>query len=134
MANVTEVKGIGPDQAITLDKAGVRTPESLLERGSTSAGRKDLADATGFTEKQILEWVNRADLARVDGIGKEYANLLEEAGVDTIAELAQRNGANLYAKLVEVNEAKKIVRRMPQEADVASWVEQAKQLPRIVSY
>jgi predicted flap endonuclease-1-like 5' DNA nuclease len=82
----------------------------------------------------ILEWVNHADLFRIKGVGEEYADLLEEAGVDTVPELAQRNPANLHAKLGEVNAAKKLVRRLPTAAQVTDWVDQAKALPRVITY
>jgi predicted flap endonuclease-1-like 5' DNA nuclease len=87
-----------------------------------------------ISDKLILEWVNLADLFRIKGIGEEYSDLLEEAGVDTVPELAQRNPANLLQKLVEVNEEKKLVRRLPVLSQVEDWVKQAKDLPRIVEY
>jgi hypothetical protein len=103
-----------------------------LEAGSTPKGRKDLAENTGISEKLILEWVNLADLLRIKGVGEEYSDLLEEAGVDTVAELARRNADNLHAKMSEVNEAKNLVRRPPTLNDVQKWIEQAKNLPRKV--
>ena len=87
-----------------------------------------------MSTKLILEWVNLSDLARVKGIGEEYSDLLEEAGVDTVAELSQRMPETLYQKMVEINQAKKLVRKIPTQADVKSWVEQAKKLPRAVEY
>ena len=113
---------------------GVQTVEALLERGATPQGRQELAEVTGLGNKRILEWVNHADLFRIKGIGEEYSDLLEEAGVDTVPELAQRTPANLYAKMQEVNAEKKLVRRVPPLSSVRSWIEQAKALPRIVLY
>jgi predicted flap endonuclease-1-like 5' DNA nuclease len=82
----------------------------------------------------ILEWVNLADLLRIKGLGEEFSDLLEEAGVDTVPELAQRNPENLHQKMVEVNEAKNLVRRVPGLAQVTDWVAQAKELPRVITY
>ena len=95
---------------------------------------RELAEKTGISDKLLLEWVNHADLFRIKGVGEEYADLLEEAGVDTIPELAQRNPANLYEALEKANAQKKLVRQLPTRAQVESWVEQAKALPRVVSY
>jgi predicted flap endonuclease-1-like 5' DNA nuclease len=105
-----------------------------VKRPVHGPGAKEVAEAAGLSEKQILGWVNRVDLFRVKGVGSEYADLLEAAGVDTVPELAQRNAANLFVKLSEVNEAKKLVRALPTEANIADWIEQAKALPRKVNY
>ncbi|UZJ42735.1 DUF4332 domain-containing protein [Prosthecochloris sp. SCSIO W1101] len=106
----------------------------MLKQGCNRKGRKTLAEKTGIDEHKILQWVNRADLSRVKGIGSEYSDLLEEAGVDTVPELAQRNAANLHAKMVDVNEVKNLVRKMPTEKQVSDWVSQAKELPRVINY
>lgn len=134
MAKLEEIEGIGPAMAAKLRAAGILTVEALLEAGATSAGRQELAARTGINATQILKWVNRADLMRVRGVGEEYSDLLELAGVDTVVELAQRRPEALHQKLLEVNEAKKAVRRPPTLDQVRSWVEQAKKLPRVVSY
>ncbi|NHA15415.1 DUF4332 domain-containing protein [Thioalkalivibrio sp. XN279] len=134
MAKLREIEGIGPVCAAKLEEAGVKNQAKLLEAGATPKGRKDLAEKCGLSTKQILGWVNRADLARIKGVGEEYADLLEHAGVDTVKELAQRRADNLYKKMVEINEAKKLVRALPTEAAVAKWVAQAKELPRAVHY
>lgn len=134
MTKLLAVEGIGPVYAQKLTDAGVTSIEKLLELGATPQGRKDLAGTADISGTLILEWVNRADLFRVKGIGEEYSDLLEASGVDTIPELAQRNGANLYAKIREVNEDKKLVRRLPSQAQVEGWVAAAKGLPRKVSY
>ena len=91
-------------------------------------------DSTGISERLILDWLNRIDLFRIKGIGEEYSDLLESAGVDTVPELAQRNPKNLYQKIMEVNSKKKLVRQPPGQGQVADWVEQAKQLPRVIEY
>jgi len=134
MADLTKVEGIGEVYAKKLEEIGIRTPEALLEKGSTPQGRKEIAEKTGISSNLIMEWVSHVDLFRIKGIGEEYADLLEAAGVDTVPELARRNPENLFQKLVEVNAEKLLVRRLPSIGLVRSWVEQAKQLPRKVHY
>jgi predicted flap endonuclease-1-like 5' DNA nuclease len=134
MAKLVDVEGIGPNYAGKLDKAGVGSTDSLLNMGATPAGRKQIADNSGISESLILEWVNHVDLYRIKGVGSEYSDLLEEAGVDTVVELAQRNAANLYAKMTEVNASKKLVRKLPTQGQVEDWVGQAKKLPRAIHY
>lgn len=134
MAKITEVEGIGPAYAKKLLAAGIKTQEQLLKDGATRSGRKRIADESGIDVKRVLGWVNRADLARVKGVGSEYADLLECAGVDTVPELARRSPTNLLKKMEELNEKKKLVRRVPTEAAVTKWVDQAKGLGRAISY
>lgn len=134
MTAFVDIEGIGEVYAEKLKAAGISSVEKLLEAGSTPKGREDLAKQTGISKDLILKWVNRADLYRVKGIGSEYSDLLEAAGVDTVVELAQRNPEALYKKLEEVNAEKKLVRRMPTPAQVTEWVESARQLPRAVHY
>ena len=132
--DLSYVEGIGEVYSGKLKEAGVDTPQALLERGATPQGRKELAEATGITGTLILEWVNHVDLYRIKGVGSEYADLLEAAGVDTVVELAQRNPANLFEKLTEVNAEKQLVRKMPTNSEVEDWVTQAKDLPRVITY
>jgi predicted flap endonuclease-1-like 5' DNA nuclease len=134
MAKLEEVEGIGEVYAAKLQAAGVKDTEELLEVGGTPKGRQDLAEKSGVSEKLILEWVNHVDLFRIQGIGSEYADLLEEAGVDTVVELAQRTAANVHAKLQSINVTKKLVRRLPTPEQIADWIEQAKKLPRAITY
>jgi len=134
MAKISDIEGIGPKYAELLAKEGIRTVEGLLKVAAKSKDRKKLSEVLQISDKLILEWVNLADLFRIKGIGEEYSDLLEEAGVDTVPELAQRKPENLLQKLVEVNEAKKLVRRLPVLSQVEAWVKQAKDLPRIVEY
>ena len=134
MAKLEMVEGIGVKYARDLRKAGVRSTASLLKRGATPSGRKELAAASGIGKALILEWVNHVDLFRIKGVGEEYSDLLEEAGVDTVVELAQRVADNLYKKVIEVNKRKRLVRRPPSKKMVAGWVAQAKKLPRKISY
>lgn len=134
MAKLETIEGIGPIYAEKLRAAGIRSIAALLSAGATPEGRKELAEKTGIGDEYILDWVNRADLMRIRGIGEEYSDLLEKAGVDTVVELARRNPDNLYEALVKVNEEKKLVRRLPTRDQVADWIEQAKNLPRVISY
>jgi len=134
MTALVDIEGIGEVYAEKLKSVGVTSVEKLLELGATPKGRDDLARQTGISQDLILKWVNRADLYRVKGIGSEYSDLLEAAGVDTVVELAQRNPEALYKKLDEINAEKKLVRRMPTPDQVKEWVEQARQLPRAVHY
>jgi predicted flap endonuclease-1-like 5' DNA nuclease len=134
MANIQDIEGIGPKYAEKLAAAGIKTTEQLLEAGCSSKGRKELQKKTEISSKLLLEWVNLADLMRIKGIGEEYSDLLEEAGVDTVVELANRNAENLYAKMLETNEKKKLVRATPALKQVQQWIEEAKTLPRKVEY
>ena len=134
MTSIIDVEGIGQQYKKKLAAAGIRTTEALLKRGATPKGRKEIEEATGIGHKLVLEWVNLADLFRVKGIGEEYSDLLEEAGVDTVVELAQRKPDNLYEKMLQVNEKKKLVRRPPALSMVKDWVAQAKKMPRVVKY
>lgn len=134
MANLANVEGIGPAYAKKLQKAGVRSSNSLLEMGATPSGRKKLAEKAGFSPSTILEWVNHVDLFRIKGVGEEYADLLEAAGVDTVVELAQRNPKALHEALQSTNMKKKLVRQLPAEVQVVDWIRQAKKLPRRIRY
>jgi predicted flap endonuclease-1-like 5' DNA nuclease len=134
MAKIIDIEGVGTKYAEKLVKAGVSTTGALLKAGATPKGRKQLCEVTGIDDGLILQWVNHVDLYRIKGVGSEYSDLLEAAGVDTIPELAQRKAANLTQKLAEVNRAKKIVRKLPVESQVTSWIEQAKKLPRVITY
>jgi predicted flap endonuclease-1-like 5' DNA nuclease len=132
---IEEIEGIGPNYGEKLAAAGIETTEKLLEECADPRGREVLAAATGISEKLILEWVNHADLMRIDGVGSEYADLLEAAGVDSPAELAQRNAANLATTFQEVVAARPgIVRRTPSEETVAGWIAQAKGLGKVVTH
>lgn len=134
MTKIIAVEGIGAVYAKKLLEAGVATIEALLEMGASPQGRKLLAEKTGISDKLLLQWINHADLFRIRGIATQYSDLLEAAGVDTVPELAMRVPENLFKKLVEINQQSRCVRRTPTLAQVQSWVEQAKKLPRIVNY
>ncbi len=134
MAKIETIEGVGPALAKKFQGAGVRTCEKLLADGATKKGRKALAASSGVNEAKILAFVNCADLMRVNGVGSEYSELLEKAGVDTVKELKNRRPDNLTAKMAEVNAKKKLVRRAPSEKVVTKWVAQAKKLPAVVKY
>ena len=134
MSRIVEVEGIGKVYAEKLTGIGIKTTTDLLEHCGTAKGREEMAEKTGISEKLLLEWVNLADLFRIKGVGEQFSDLLEESGVDTVVELAQRNPENLYNKMLEVNEEKNLVNRAPHLSEVKSWVEQAKSLPRKVMY
>jgi predicted flap endonuclease-1-like 5' DNA nuclease len=134
MSKLTEIEGVGDTYAEKLRQAGITTTDALLQKGATPAGRKKIAETAGVSEKRVLDWVNRVDLFRIKGIGEEFSDLLEEAGVDTVPELAQRNAKNLTEMLSAANKRKKLVRALPTEEMVAGWIEQAKNLPRVLKY
>lgn len=134
MANIEDIEGIGSAHATKLRAMGVSTVEALLKQGATPKGREEIASTTGISDKQVLRWVNHADLFRIKGVGAEFAELLEAAGVDTVPELAQRSPANLTKALAEANEQKKLTRRVPAESQVTAWVAEAKTLGRAITY
>ncbi|MEM1399082.1 MAG: DUF4332 domain-containing protein [Pseudomonadota bacterium] len=131
---IEKIEGIGPSYAKKLQKAGIRSTKALLSKCGTPAGRKDVAKTCGIDDGYILKWTNMADLMRIRGVGEEYSELLEAAGVDTVKELKMRNADNLTAKMAEVNADKKLVRQLPALSKVKSWVEQAKSLEPAISY
>jgi predicted flap endonuclease-1-like 5' DNA nuclease len=134
MVRIIDIEGIGLNFQGKLLEVGVRSTARLLQVGATRRGRKDLSENTGISEKLILEWVNLADLIRINGIGEEYSDLLEEAGVDTVKELRNRDPIKLLQTMSELNEEKNLVRRLPSIRQVTNWVKQAKTLPPIVKY
>jgi len=131
---IAEIEGIGPVFQDKLAGAGVTTVEGLLETGASKGGRKKLAADTGIDEGKILNWVNKADLFRIKGVGAQFSELLEAAGVDTVKELRNRNAENLHAKLVEVQAEKKLTRAVPALSQVTDFIDQAKGLDPIVTY
>ncbi|MDQ1278837.1 MAG: hypothetical protein QG670_97 [Thermoproteota archaeon] len=133
-SKIEDIEGIGPVYVGKLVEAGIKTTADLLDAGSTPKGRKTLAEKMEISEKLILKWVNMADLFRIKGVGEEYSEFLEVAGVDTVVELSKRVAENLHAKMLEVNETKKLVRRPPTLSEVKQWIEQAKTLSRKIEY
>lgn len=130
---IEKIEGIGPAQATKLSAAGINSIDDLLAKCATAKGRAAPADSTRISEKLLLRWVNIADLMRISGVGEEFSELLEAAGVDTVKELQHRNVDNLVARIAEVNERKKLCRRTPSASEIAKWIE-AKNLPQIVTH
>ncbi|HSF80008.1 MAG TPA: DUF4332 domain-containing protein [Anaerolineales bacterium] len=117
-----------------LKGSGVSSYQDLLEQVASPEGRSDVSRKLGVSESILLDWVNHVDLLRINGVGEEYADLLQSADVDTISELANQNSSELFRKLVKVNEEKRLVRRLPTEDQVENWIQHAKELPGIVTY
>ena len=131
---IEEIEGIGPVYGKKLAAAGITTTNKLLECCASAKGRREIAGKTGLDDGQLLKWANLADLMRISGIGKQFSELLEAAGVDTVKELRNRRPDNLAAKMKEVNTAKKLTRSTPSEKQVARWVDQAKSLPPVITH
>jgi hypothetical protein len=131
---ITDIEGIDGEVAKTLKSVGIRSTERLLETARTVKGRKALSEKTGFDEKQLLCWANVADRMRIKGISKEYAELLQAAGVDTVKELKYRNPSNLAKAMADANRKRKMVRLLPSEKVVGRWIENAKKLPLKITY
>jgi predicted flap endonuclease-1-like 5' DNA nuclease len=131
---IDEIEGIGPSYREKLQAAGIKTTDDLLSHCAKPAGRKKVCENTGLSEKHILGWTNMADLMRVSGIGRQYAELLEASGVDTIKELRNRNAENLAAKMNEVNAKKKLAKATPAKSVVEDWIAQAKKTDPMIEY
>jgi predicted RecB family nuclease len=131
---ITDIEGIDGEAANILRTVGIRSTERLLEAARTVRGRKMLAIKTGFDEKQLLCWANVADRMRIKGVRKEYAELLQAAGVDTVKELKYRNPANLAKAMAEANKRRKMVNLLPSEKVVSNWIESAKKLQLKITY
>jgi len=134
MSRIAGIEGIDEVHGEKLHDMGITTVEVLLEKGASPAGRKAIADATGMSHALVLRLVNQADLFRIKGIGKEYADLLEASGVDSVPELAQRKAENLHCKMADVNATKNLVKRLPPEPELEEWITQAKSLPKVVTH
>lgn len=131
---IDEIEGIGPATKVKLAEADINTTADLLKACCEKKGRQSTAERTGCTESQLLKWTNMADLMRVSGVGEEYSELLEAAGVDTIKELRNRNAANLAAAMKEVNSERKLTRTVPGESTVAKWIEHASTLEPLITH
>jgi predicted flap endonuclease-1-like 5' DNA nuclease len=131
---IIDIEGIGEAYAPKLQAEGIETVEQLLDRCAAPAGRKELAEKTGISEKLILRWTNHADLFRINGIGPQFAELLEVAGVDTVKELRHRVAANLAAKVAEINEERHLCGRVPVESEIQRMIDQAKEMEARMTY
>lgn len=134
MSKLTTIEGIGPVMSERLEEAGITSVEALLKAGSTSAGRTDIARKIGIDASRILKFVNHADLMRINGIGGEYAELLEASGVDSVPELSHRNAENLAERMASENESRSLVRLVPSAKTVSGWVDQAKLMEKVVTH
>lgn len=131
---IEEIEGIGPSYAKKLAVAKIKTTNDLLKFCKTPKGRSDVSKTAGVSEHQVLKWTNLADLMRVSGIGSEYSELLEAAGVDTVKELRNRNAVNLATKMKETNAKKKLTRTTPGAKTVQQWIDKAAKLPGVIKY
>ena len=131
---IDEIEGIGPSYREKLNTANIKTTDDLLSQCCDAKGRKEISGATGLNEGQLLKWANMADLMRISGVGKQYAELLEGAGVDTVKELRQRNATNLAEKMSEINAVKKLAKTSPSTSVVNGWVEQAQGMEPKISH
>lgn len=131
---IEKIEGIGPKFGAKLEKVGIKNTQHLLDKAATRKGRKDLATESGIDEQLILKWANMADLMRIKGVGEEFSELLEVAGVDTVKELSKRRADNLHKAMLEANEKRKMVRQLPGLAQVESWVAQAKAIEPVMKY
>ena len=132
---IDEVEGIGAVYAAKLGEVGINTTDDLIMAAASAAGREKVAGMTGISAGQLLKWVNHVDLMRIEGVGPEYSDLLEAAGVDSPAELAQRNAANLAQTFQEIDAARpNWIRRVPSEATVAGWIASAAEMEKVVSH
>jgi predicted flap endonuclease-1-like 5' DNA nuclease len=134
MKHINEIEGVGAAYSEKLEAAGIKTVEALLQAAASPKGRQELESKTGIGHHHLLRWVNQADLFRIQGVARQYAELLEAAGVDSVLELAQRRPEHLHTKLVELNEKHHHVKAVPTAQQVKKWVEEAKALPRVVEY
>ena len=131
---VEQIEGIGEVYGEKLNAVGLKTTDDILAKCATPKGRQELAEATGISGKLILKWANHADLMRINGVGGQFAELLEAAGVDTVKELQHRVPANLHVKMVEVNDEKNLVNRVPHLSEIEAMVAQAKELEPVLTY
>jgi predicted flap endonuclease-1-like 5' DNA nuclease len=131
---IERIEGIGPGYATKLATSGITSTKHLLEQCASANGRKSVARATGLDETQLLKWANMADLMRISGVGEEYSELLEAAGVDSVKELKHRKAEHLASRMAEVNASRKLVRQPPGAKQVAKWIEEAKSLPALISH
>ena len=131
---ISTIEEIGVDEVTALKSVGIRTTDGLLEAAKSPKGRKFLAASAKLDEKKLLRWANIADKLRIKGMGKEYAGLLREVGVDTVKELKYRNPAKLAQTMAEANKKRKLVRFLPSEKLVTRWVEHARKLPQKITY
>ena len=128
MARVDQVAGIDQKSATKLRKSGIRTARGLSEAVAQPKSRTELSKVTGIDGKLLQQWGNHCELLTVRGVGAEYAELLVEAGVDTVRDLRRRNPTALLAKIISLNGSRKVVRRLPTESMVEKWIDAAREM------
>ncbi len=126
--SISKIKGITPELQQKLESEGIRHTDQLLEHTRTPKQRNDLAHKLGTTAPTLKELANRADLMRLKGVGGDFSNLLEEAGVNSCKELQHRSAEHLHTALVEIHNSKKIAHHAPTLAQVQEWVAESKTL------
>lgn len=131
---IDKIEGIGPAYREKLSSAGITTTDDFLKLCGASAGRKAVAERTGISENLLLNWSNKADLMRVSGVGPQFAELLEAAGVDTVKEMQHRNAQSLAAKMEQVNAVKRLAKSSPGTSTVQRWVDQAKTMTALITH
>jgi len=131
---VGEIDGVDSAAAAKLKAVGIRTSDKLLDAAKSLQGRKMLSEKTGIDERNLLRLANKIDRMRIKGIGQEYADLLQIAGVDTVRELTYRNPKRLAERMKAINDKRKLVRVLPSESTVGRWIEHAKKLPLKITY
>jgi hypothetical protein len=131
---IRSIAGIGPAMAAKLRAERIRTTEGLLEASKTFKERKILAEKLGVEEQTLLRWANLADRMRIKGVREPYAELLKDAGVDTVRELKYRNPGRLAEAMATANAKRKRVDQLPTTKRVEHWIADAKKLTPKISY
>lgn len=130
--HIEEIEGIGKVYGDRLQKVGIKTTEDLLARAGKKSARQTISSATSIPETLILTWTNHADLMRINGVGGQFSELLEAAGVDTVKEFALRKPENLHAKMLEVNKNMGLSGKVPSIENLREMIDQAKRLEQKV--
>jgi hypothetical protein len=131
---VSVVDGVSPGVAKKLLAIKIRTTGKLLQVASSPQGRRLIAERTGLDAATILRCANMADRMRIKGVGREGAELLEVAGVDTVRELRYRNPSNLATRMKSAMVTTKLTRPLPSEKVLARWIDDAKRLKLEIRY
>jgi predicted RecB family nuclease len=131
---LSAITGIGPAMTVRLKAIGIRTSEKLLDAAKTPKDRKILAERLGVDERLVLRWANLTDRMRIKGVREPYAELLKDAGVDTVRELKYRNPGRLAEAMATANAKRKRVRLLPSEKRIGRWIEAARRLDPKIRY
>ena len=133
MNSINSINGMTHTEATKLRRARVRTTATFLQIASTRSGRALLTKETGITSPKLLHWAKRAELMKIKNLGRDYADLLEAVGVESVSELKRRNPESLHEMMKNANQVKKIVDRMPSLKRVTSWIDDSKDIVITVS-